>query len=86
MRIPAELLPQSSQIPFWIDNEADRERFELCFAIGRRFTRRDDPVLVRALFATDLPTGDPASLPEPDRPDQLGFDLESVHEVPAHSG
>jgi hypothetical protein len=76
LRIPPDLLPESGQIPFWIDKDADRERFKLVFAITRRFLGRDDPVFTRELFASDMPTGDLSSLPDSDPPEHLGFDLE----------
>jgi hypothetical protein len=59
VEIPPEYAPHPDQIPSWVTTDMQRQRFLLCFAIGRAICQRDDPVFVRQLFEGDLPTDDP---------------------------
>jgi hypothetical protein len=71
VEIPPELLPHPSQVPPVVKTDADRQRFDLCFALTRLLTGRDDPIFTRQLYFSDTPTGDLAGLPEPDPDEQL---------------
>jgi hypothetical protein len=59
VEIPPEFAPAPGQIPSWINTDAQRQRFLLCFAIGRVICQRDDPVFVRELYEGDIPTDEP---------------------------
>jgi len=56
--IPENLLPYEGQVPVYVQTDEQRQRFNLCFAIGRLICQRDDPIFVRQLYLDEdgLPT------------------------------
>lgn len=60
LQLPPDLDPHDEQIPLGL-NPADADRFRLAFAIGRLMFHADNPAFVRALFESDLPTGNLAA-------------------------